>query len=77
MWRTIARPSPRPPYRRPIDVSLAEAIEHEREELRSNALAGIADGDPRRRAGALESDIDAAARRRELDGVVRRFQTTC
>src|SRR2546425_7419208 len=46
-------------------LALPEAVEHEREELRSNALACIADPDARRRVGALQSDIDAAAHRRE------------
>src|SRR5438445_782627 len=50
-------------------LALTEAIEDERKELAANALARVADGDPRHRGATFEPDIDAAARRRELDRV--------
>ena len=50
-------------------LALSESVEDERKELAANALARVADRDPRHRVAALEPDIDAAARRRELDGV--------
>src|SRR6266481_4663859 len=50
-------------------LALSEAVEDERKELVANALARVADRDPRHRVAALEPDVDAAARRRELDGV--------
>ena len=50
-------------------VGLAEPLEHERQELRLNADAGVADDDLDVRVDALEPHLHAAALRRELDGV--------
>src|SRR5262249_31172868 len=50
-------------------LRLPEALEHVRQELRRDALAGVADDDPHLRALALEAELDPSAARRELDGV--------
>ena len=50
-------------------LALAEAVEHERQQVRPNALAGVRDGDPRHRVGPLQPDVHTTAHRRELDRV--------
>src|SRR5262245_22434578 len=53
----------------PRPLVLEKAIEDVREEIGADALTGIADGEPRVRAGLLEPEVDTATTRRELDGV--------
>src|SRR5438552_1048895 len=45
-------------------LALSESVEDERKELAANALARVADRDPRHRVAALGPESDAAARRR-------------
>jgi hypothetical protein len=50
-------------------VGLAEAVEHERQEIGTDALAGVADLDLEARVDAADADLDVAAGRREFHRV--------
>src|SRR5205085_10786599 len=50
-------------------VGLAEALEDVRQEAGADALPGVAHANLRVGAGALQANLDAPARGRELDGV--------
>ena len=55
-------------------VELAEAVEHERLELRGDAAAGVANPDHDLLVFGCDVELDAAARRRELDRVRQQVQ---
>ena len=70
MWRTMARPRPRPPNSpRRRAVLLREAIEDVRQELRLDSAALVAHAHRRAAVDRRQGDRHAPALRAELDGV--------
>ena len=50
-------------------VGLAEALKHQRQEVRANALSRVVDDDFRHRFARAQLELDLPVGRRELDGV--------